>query len=97
MQREITKGVVMHNVVFRTIVKCTHTGVITWSSFSDKKSFDKWYDKKMRSWYEVVIQGVSEEEAIRCCSTPEANLAGLVASLREINKHLKEFQEAHPP
>ena len=64
-----------YNVVFRTIVKCETTGAITWTTFRSKEDFDKWNNDKMKSWYEVVAEGVSEATAIELCSSPEATRA----------------------
>ena len=83
----------MFNVVFRTIVDGTHKGVITWSSFKDEAEFNKWYGKKMQSWYEVVDKGVSAEKAIELCSTPEATLAGIRATCAETTQMLREILE----
>jgi hypothetical protein len=58
----------MHNVVFRTIVECSTKGAITWTSFKSKEHFDKWYDAKMRDWYEVVEEGVTQQRAVDLCS-----------------------------
>jgi hypothetical protein len=85
---------ITHNVVFRTIVG-THRGVITWTAFRNKKYFDKWYDKKMKFWYEIVIEGVSRDRAVECCSTPESNMAVFLAQLREANKCLEEVVKSH--
>jgi hypothetical protein len=63
----------MYIVVFRTIVECMTTGAITWSTFDSKAHFDKCYDEKLRSWYEIVEEGVSEERALELCSSPEAH------------------------
>lgn len=65
----------MYNVVFRTIAKCETVGAITWTSFRDKEYFDGWYNEKMRSWYQVVEENVSEERAIELCSSPDATRA----------------------
>lgn len=75
-----------YNVVFKNISPGTHTGVFTWSSFKDKKEFDKWNNEKMKSWYQVVAEGVTSDRAVELCSTPEANQAAMFATGREIEK-----------
>lgn len=74
----------MYNVVFRTIIKCATEGAITWSSFETQEDFERWYDEKMRSWYEVVEQNVSEARAVELCSSPEATSAVLFSHIREL-------------
>ena len=54
----------MYNVVFRNISGSTSDGVITWTAFRDKAYFDEWNDEKMKAWYQVVEEGVSQERAI---------------------------------
>lgn len=78
----------MYFVVFKTIAECTSEGAITWTGFKDKKEFDIWYDKKMRLWYQVVEEGVSEEHALQLCSSPEAKLAVAESHLRKIEQML---------
>ena len=75
-----------YNVVHRTIKECTHTGVITWTSYESKECYDKWNNAKMKSWYETVAEGVTREEAIAMCSTPEASNAVILAHAREISE-----------
>jgi len=85
------REVSMYNVVFKTIVECATKGAITWSAHKSKEYFDKWYDEKMRSWYEVVEQGVTEERAIELCSSPEAALAVLSSVGRRIDEVLSRI------
>ncbi len=80
----MSAGLETYNVVTRTIVECNSTGAITWTSFKDKEDFDRWYDDKMRGWYEVVAQGVSQDRAIELCSTPEAELAVILSLLKKL-------------
>lgn len=82
----------MYNVVTRTIASGTHTGVITRTLFKSKADFDQWNDEKMKSWYEVVEEGVSEERAVELCSSKEAQLAVETASLREVEEHMKKIR-----
>lgn len=81
----------MYNVVFRTIVACNSRGAITWTSFKSKEEFNKWDDEKMRSWYQVVAEGVSDEQAIEFCSTPEAIAAIVAYELRKLGGLLDQF------
>ena len=81
----------MYNVVFKTIAECTHKGVITWTSFESKEYFYKWYDEKMQSWYKVVDEGVTKERAIELCSSPEADLAVLITTVRELGELLSRI------
>jgi len=81
----------MYNVVFRNIVECATEGAITQTSFESKKHFDEWYDEKMRSWYEVVEQGVTEERATELCSSPEATQFALLSILRKANELLQRI------
>lgn len=80
-----------YNVVFRTIVQCTHTGVVTWTSFRSKEHFDQWYSEKMKTWYEVVEEGVSQERAIELCSSRTATLAALGAQVKEAEQILESI------
>ncbi|MEK7584052.1 MAG: hypothetical protein AAB490_02315 [Patescibacteria group bacterium] len=55
----------MYNVAFRTIAEGSgHEGVVTWTAFESKEAFDAFYDEKMRSWYQVVEEDISEERCI---------------------------------
>lgn len=55
-----------YNVVFRTIIEeGGHAGIITWTSFESKEKFDAWFTPKLRTWYEVVAEGVTSEEAVK--------------------------------
>jgi hypothetical protein len=72
----------MYNVVSETIVECASKGAVTWSSFESKEKFDEWNDKKMKSWYKVLAEGVTQEQAIEICSSPKAKLANLLANMR---------------
>jgi len=83
----------MHNVVFQNILEGTHCGVITWTSFESKEAFDEWYNEKMKSWYQVVEEGVSEQRAIELCSSPEAHTAVLVSACRELIENLDNLNE----
>jgi len=80
-----------YNVVFKTIVG-THNGVITWSSFKNKKFFDEWYDGEMKIWYEVIAEGVSDDQAVSLCSTPEADRAAFIASIKELGQYLTAIE-----
>jgi len=61
-----------YNVVFKTRIGPSQ-GVITWTSYKDKEHFDQWYNEEMRASYEVVAEGVSQEEAVRqSAATPYA-------------------------
>lgn len=61
-----------YNVAFRYTKKTGgYHGVITWSSFSSKKYFGKWYTPEIREREEVVEKGITEERAIELTqSTP---------------------------
>ena len=78
----------MYNVVFQTKVG-TSQGAVTWSTFKDQNFFDNWYNQKMKSWYEVLTQGVTKEHAIELCSTPQAKLAAVISQLRELGQELR--------
>lgn len=73
----------MYNVVHKTLVG-NSKGCFTWTSFKSKEDYNKWNTDKMRSWYETVAEGVTEEHAIELCTTPEATEATLVSGLREL-------------
>lgn len=75
----------MYNVVFRNIVECSTEGVLTWSTFQDKNHFDGWYVESMRSQYEVVEEGVTQDRAIELCSSPEAGLMLMASQFRKLN------------
>ena len=81
----------MYNVVFRNIGGGTSSGAITWTSFRDKARFHEWNDEKMKNWYEIVEEGVSQERAVELCSTPEATRAVIVAKLRELDETLRQL------
>ena len=85
----------MFNVVFETIGG-THNGVTTWSSFEDEDYFNKWYNNKMKSRNKVVAKGVTFEQAIKICSTPKANMAAMLAVLREAEKNIREVLRDFP-
>jgi hypothetical protein len=78
----------MYNVVFRNTSGNAYDGVLTWSTFKSKKDFDAWYDAKMKSWYQVVEESVSDERAIERCSTPEANQAAFSARMKKLGQLL---------
>lgn len=75
-----------YNVVFKNTSGSILNGVTTWTSFESKDAFNKWYDKKMKKWYEVVEENVSQDRAIELCSTPEANTAVVVSHLKKISE-----------
>lgn len=81
----------MYNVVFRTLAECVTKGAITWSSFQSKKDFDTWHDEKMRDWYEVVDQGVTDERAVELCSSSEATQAVFFSKVREVGELLRHI------
>lgn len=62
----------MYIVVLKTIAEISSKGAITWGTHDSKESFEKWYDGKMQSWYQVVEQGVTRERAIQLSSSLEA-------------------------
>ena len=76
----------MYNVVFKNISGSTSDGVITWSTYKSKAHFDQWYDDKMKGWYQVVEEGVSQEKAVELCSLPEATEAVVVSKLRKLGQ-----------
>ena len=80
----------MYNVVFRNI-HVAPKEIITWSSFESKEHFDKWYDEKMQSWYEVVDQGVTPERAVELCSSPQAVGAILLFKMSELHELLSRI------
>ena len=63
-----------YNVAFRyTREAGGYHGVMTWTSFSSKEDFDKWYTPDIKAREEVVEEGISEERAIELTrSTPLA-------------------------
>ena len=81
----------MYNVVFRNISGSTSDGAITWTSFKSKAVFDEWNDRKMKIWYQVVEEGVSQEQAVELCSTPEATRAVVVSKMREVVELLRRI------
>ena len=74
----------MYNVVFKNTSGSISDGVITWTSFVSKAHFDEWYNEKMKDWYKIVREGVSEEQAIELCSSTKATLAVLISELKEL-------------
>jgi phosphotransacetylase len=76
-------------VVFKTIAKCNSTGAITWSSFESKEKFNEWNDEEMKSWYHVIAEDVTVEQAKELCSTPEATLAAMLYKIKEACELLK--------
>jgi len=84
----------MYNVVFRNTTGGQYSdGAITWSTFQSKEDFNNWYDAKLKSWYQVVEQGVTQERALELCSTPEEDevIRGILC--REVNKALEQLGE----
>lgn len=77
----------MYNVVLQTKAGPSQ-GAVTWSTFKDQNAFDKWYDHRMKDRYEVVVKGVTKEQAVELCSTPQANLTAVISLLRELNQEL---------
>ena len=54
-----------YNVAFRYTRKTGgYHGVVTWTSFDDKESFDKWYTDDIRERQAVVEEGVSDERCM---------------------------------
>ena len=80
----------MYIVVSRTLVGPSR-GVLTWTGFPSKEYFDKWNDAKMRSWYETVEEGVTEERALELCSSPEADGARFCYALRQVGEALRQI------
>jgi hypothetical protein len=80
-----------YNVVFETIFEGSHNGVTTWTSFESKEKFEKWNDEKMKSWYKVLAEGVTPEQAVEICSSPKAKLAALLARLKEACEIIKNI------
>lgn len=78
----------MYNVVFKNTSGSVSDGVIIWTVFKDKKDYEKWNDEKMRQWYKVIEEDVSQERAIELCSTPQAKMAGTLAELRRLSEIL---------
>ena len=63
----------MYNIVTRTLVG-THKNVITWTTYPSKEALDaKREAMKNQGWYEIIAEGVSNEDAIKLCSTPDTN------------------------
>jgi hypothetical protein len=91
-----------YNVVFKTIADCTHKGVITRTTFKDKKTFDKWYKGKMqdgsgeriKDTYEVVEEGIPDKRAKELCSSPEATKMAINVYQNKFAKVLDSFFEA---
>ncbi|MBI5140464.1 MAG: hypothetical protein HZA94_03410 [Candidatus Vogelbacteria bacterium] len=81
----------MYNVVFRTIAKCETTGAVTWSSYKSKEEFEALYDEGAKKQEEVVAEGVSEEQAVELCSSPEATLAREMSLVRRNIEELRRF------
>ncbi len=89
-----------YNVVFRStgIESPGYKGVITWSTFRDKKQFDAWFNEELRRRYDVIAEGVSPEEAIEHSRRTSLS-AQLTAALQEatdrrgeINLDILRFQ-----
>ena len=54
-----------YNVVFETTSATKgYEGIITWTSFDDKQSFERWHTEDMKNRYNVLAQGVSSTRAI---------------------------------
>lgn len=85
----------MYIVVFRTIAECTAKGAITRSNFESKEAFDKWYDERLKTWYEVVKEGISNEHAAELCSSPEAQHAAFTSIAREAREQLERLLPQH--
>ncbi|MEK7076191.1 MAG: hypothetical protein AAB941_00805 [Patescibacteria group bacterium] len=45
----------------------------------------------MKIWYQVVEEGVSQEQAVELCSTPEATRAVVVSKMREVVELLRRI------
>ena len=80
-------------VVIKNVIKGNpYHGVLTQIAFESKGEFDVWgADPSTKKLYEVVAHGVTEEESLRLCSTPEADLALAHATVRsrKINEWVK--------
>lgn len=74
-----------YNVVFRTLIGKS-CGAITRTSFESKEAFDAWFSPKLRGWYEVVEEGVTDERGEELCTSPEANRAVMVCGFRQISE-----------
>lgn len=83
-------------VVMRNLGSSTHRGVLTWSVFDDKADFDRWYagtmqdgsNQPLNEVYEIVAEGVTDEEAVAIVSSPEGRHACEMAELRVIGESL---------
>jgi hypothetical protein len=91
-----------YNVAFRGTKKTGgYHGVITWSSFADKESFDKWYTDDIREREEVVDEGISAERCIELVhSTPiscrvAASIQDATGSDGEINREILRLEIAN--
>ena len=76
-------------VVHRTIAECVSTGAITWTSYDSKEKYDEWNDEKMKSWYEIVAEGVTSEQAVELCSSPEAKINVILSDIRKFQERLQ--------
>lgn len=63
----------MHIVVFKNtgVGAPAYKGVITWTAYHSADEFKKAWDNDLapKGWYEIVAQGVTQDEAIRLSST----------------------------
>ena len=79
-----------YNVVYKTLVGSSE-GVMTFTVFPNREAFEEHYKQNMldgtnrpiREVYEVVAQGISDDEVNRLIKSPANILAILVASDRE--------------
>ena len=56
----------MFNVAFVGTAEASlgHEGIVTWSQFKDKESFDRWYTPERRAKERVLEEGVSVERCV---------------------------------
>lgn len=86
-------------VVFKNVATGSgYNGIRTQTSFEDKDAFDEWFDDEMKSIYEVVEQGVTEERALWLVSgTPascriKAALQASTISNGEIDENIFRYK-----
>lgn len=65
--------------VVKTALEGPARGLTTWFSFKNEERFNEWLDqptkdgtkRKLRDVFQIVATGVSKEEALKICSTPQ--------------------------
>lgn len=70
-----------------------YQGIVTWTSFSSKADFDKWYTDEIRAREEVVEEGISQNRAMQLVdSTPlKCRIAAAKQDATEPDGTVNEF------